>query len=137
MSSPPWYKEGLSFECTRCGHCCSGFSGTVAVDDAEIAALAARLELEQGVFRERYTRVLRDGSISLREKPNLDCVFYSREHGCLVYEDRPQQCRTWPFWRSVVKTRRSWAAEAEHCPGMNRGRLYTIDEIEKSATSTP
>lgn len=140
MSRPPggpWYREGLRFECTRCGHCCTGFPGTVAVNDEEIAALAARVELDEPTFRERYTRVISDGTISLRERPNYDCVFWSREHGCLVYEVRPTQCRTWPFWDSNVESPRSWSRSAEHCPGMNHGRLYTIDEIEQRVDETP
>jgi Fe-S-cluster containining protein len=133
----PWYGAGLRFECTRCGHCCTGFPGTVTVNDEEITALAERVELDEPTFRERYTRVISDGTISLREKPNYDCVFWSREHGCLVYEVRPTQCRTWPFWDSNVASPKSWSRAAEHCPGMNRGRLYTIDEIDERVDETP
>ena len=133
----PWYREGLHFECTRCGNCCSGFPGTVTVDKDEVTALADYVELDEPTFRQRYTRVLSGGAVSLREKPNYDCVFWSRRHGCLVYEARPTQCRTWPFWRGNVASPTSWDREAEHCPGMNRGRLYTLDEIEERAEKTP
>lgn len=133
----PWYRDGLRFECTRCGNCCSGFPGTVTVNDAEIAALAVRCGLDEESFRKTYTRTMSDGSISLREKANYDCVFWSPEHGCLVYADRPTQCRTWPFWGRNVNNRKRWQAEAEHCPGMNHGRLYTIEEIEERAAETP
>ena len=132
-----WYADGLSFTCTRCGNCCTGSTGTVSVDDGEIAGLAARLEVSVDEFREQYTRVMSDGSISLREKPNYDCVFYAHGHGCLVYEDRPTQCRTWPFWRTNVETPARWAEEAHTCPGMNKGRLYTLDEIEERTETTP
>jgi len=132
-----WYGDGLCFECTRCGNCCSGFSGTVAVNDAEISTLARRLEVEEERFRRDYTRVLPDRSISLREKPDYDCVFYDKRHGCMVYEDRPRQCRTWPFWRANVGSPGRWTEEAASCPGMNRGRLYTFDEIESFADTTP
>lgn len=133
----PWYRDGLRFECTRCGNCCSGFPGTVTVDDGEVAALARHVELDEATFRRRHTRIMSDGSVSLREKPNYDCVFWSRAHGCLVYEARPTQCRTWPFWRGNVATSEHWNEEAEHCPGMNHGRLYTLDEIEERADKTP
>jgi len=137
MSADPWYRDGLRFTCTQCGNCCTGFSGTVAVSDAEIAALAARVELDEETFRRRYTRVMSAGFTSLREKPNLDCVFWARGRGCLVYEDRPTQCRTWPFWRGNVRTPESWAEAEQTCPGMNRGRLYRLDEIEEQAAQTP
>ena len=133
----PWYQGGLRFECTQCGNCCSGFSGTVTVNDAEITALAARLEMDDAAFRQQCTRVMSGGTVSLREKPNYDCIFWAREHGCLVYEDRPTQCRTWPFWRTNVASRRRWEEEGQHCPGMNRGRLYTLEEIEVRTAKTP
>jgi len=139
MSKPGavWYKDGLRFECTMCGNCCSGSPGTVTVNDAEIAALARRLELAEDVVLERYTRHMPNGSISLREKPDYDCVFYAGEQGCSVYEDRPSQCRNWPFWRTNVLNRACWDNAAEGCPGMNSGRLYTIEEIEERAGVTP
>jgi Fe-S-cluster containining protein len=129
----PWYRDGLRFACTRCGNCCRG-AGTVRVSDAEIAALARRLELTDAEFRAVYTRRLRGGEVSLRERANRDCVFYeARPPGCRVYEDRPAQCRTWPFWPSVLHSTERWQEEAAGCPGMNRGRLHTAPEIEETA----
>jgi len=133
----PWYRDGLRFECTRCGNCCTGSTGTVTVNDAEIAALAACVELDETAFREQCTRIMSDGSVSLREKPNYDCVFWARDRGCLVYEHRPMQCRTWPFWGANVRDRGGWDEEARHCPGMNKGRLYSLDEIEERSSKTP
>ena len=37
----PWYAEGLKFQCTGCGDCCTGAPGYVWVNQAEIDALAA------------------------------------------------------------------------------------------------
>src|ERR1043165_1278854 len=97
---------GLRFSCTMCGNCCSGPEGYVLVTDAEIAALARRLGLPEAAFLERYTHKTREGR-SLKEKRTehgLDCIFLDREKVpgkavCGVYEDRPTQCRTWPFWK--------------------------------------
>lgn len=104
------------------------------VSDAEIAALARRLELEDAEFRVLYTRELRDGGIALRERGNRDCVFYDRDaSGCGVYSDRPRQCRSWPFWDAVVHSPERWAEEARECPGMNRGPLHSAETISGSA----
>ena len=70
---------------------------------------------------------------TLIDKPNHDCVFFQRGVGCTVYEDRPQQCRTWPFWRSVVADKEDWDDAARTCPGMDRGRHHAADEISASA----
>ena len=113
------------------------FPGTVTVNDAEIAALARRLDVTEEEFREGYTRHMPNGTVSLREKANYDCVFWAGEEGCMVYADRPSQCRNWPFWRKNVDSERSWDAAAETCPGMNHGRLYRLEEIQERAAETP
>jgi len=134
LSAQPWYREGLRFECTRCGNCCGGGPGTIRVSDAEIAALADRLGLPESEFRSRYTRRLRSHDVSLVEKDNYDCVFFERDRGCSVYEDRPKQCRTWPFWSSVVLSHETWDDEAEECPGMNSGPLHDPAEVERASS---
>ena len=40
MPKTPWFKDGLRFECTQCGDCCTGSPGYVWVNDEEISALA-------------------------------------------------------------------------------------------------
>lgn len=130
----PWYRDGLRFECTRCGHCCTA-PGAVRVTDDEIEALARRLELSPAEFREAHTRRLRGGEVSLREKSSGECVFYDRRAGCTVYAARPRQCRSWPFWRAVVHSRERWEEESRHCPGMGRGPLHPADAVRRSAAS--
>jgi len=133
MSEEPWHHGGLRFTCKQCGNCCTGGPGTVRVNDAEIAALARRLGVDEPTFRAAYTRTLRRGDVSLVEKRNYDCVFYRRGVGCTVYEDRPRQCRTWPFWSSVVHSREAWDEAAASCLGMNAGELHDFDEIADHA----
>jgi len=133
VSSAPWYRDGLRFACTRCGHCCGGSAGTVRVGDAEIAALARRSQLGDAEFRAAYTRSLRRGDVSLRERRDGTCIFYDAQRGCTVYEDRPRQCRTWPFWGSVVHSRERWDEQARGCPGMGRGALHTAERIAETA----
>jgi len=98
----------------------------VWVGRAEIEALARFLGLSVDDFGKRYLRKvgLRH---SLIEKPNGDCVFYDR--GCTVYPARPAQCRSFPFWGENLKSRKAWDDVAAECPGMNRGKLYTLEKI--------
>jgi Fe-S-cluster containining protein len=133
MGDDLWYKEGLRFECLRCGGCCSGFSGTVRITDDEISALARRLDLPEAEFRNNYTRPMGRGVISLIEKENQDCIVFKKEEGCTVYNDRPRQCRTWPFWRSNVYSPERWKRGAERCPGMDRGGIHSADLIRETS----
>src|SRR5437773_2864153 len=88
----PWYKDGLRFSCTQCGHCCTGAPGFVWVNDEEIQAIATFLEepIEQVIAA--HTRAEYRGR-SLRERNNGDCVFYDKTAGCTIYAARPGQCR--------------------------------------------
>jgi Fe-S-cluster containining protein len=124
-----WYREGLRFSCTRCGTCCSSGPGTVRVTDAEIQAIAAQLELTVAQFRGLYTRDVGDNDLSLREKLDYDCIFWDATNGCTVYEVRPRQCRTWPFWHANISSSSHWSAAARDCPGMNQGPTFSSDYI--------
>jgi Fe-S-cluster containining protein len=128
--SEPWYKEGLRFTCTRCGHCCTGEPGHVWVDDDDLAAIADHLGESLELVRALYTRWATRGR-SLREKPNGDCVFYDRKQGCIVYAVRPPQCRTWPFWESNVRAPEAWQRACEVCPGSGQGELIPAEEISR------
>jgi len=126
----PWYKDGLRFSCTRCGDCCTGEPGSVWVNDEELAAIAAMRGQPIEEFKAMYTRLGPRG-VTLREKPNGDCVFYEREVGCTIYAIRPRQCRTWPFWDSNLKTSAAWERTKTVCPGSGRGELISAEEITR------
>lgn len=129
-----WYARGLRFECQRCGACCRGEPGYVWVRGNEIRAIARFLRLPVGDFARRYVREAL-GAYSLVELPNGDCVFWSPE-GCRIYPVRPTQCRTFPFWQEYVQSPRGWRRAARRCPGVNRGRLYTAEEVAHLAEVT-
>lgn len=129
----PWYARGLSFECTQCGDCCSGpGEGYVWVTPREILALAAAIGMSDQLdeFERKFTRQVGELT-SLVEYSDGDCIFLDpKSRGCSVYEARPAQCRTWPFWKSNVKSSRTWSQTAKNCPGCNQGRLYNLAEIQ-------
>ena len=127
----PWYKDGLQFSCSGCGDCCTGSPGYVWVNQDEIDAMAARVELTREQFEDDYTRKI-GARRSLKEFSNGDCVFFDHDtRKCEVYEDRPRQCKTWPFWGSNLKSPEAWAETCEDCPGSGQGKLYQLDEIEE------
>ncbi len=137
MKNPTkWYAGGLCFECTRCGKCCSGpDEGFVWVTETEIRTLAERLALSLDEFGRKYLRMV-DGRYCLIEKPDHDCVFLDRQKGCTVYEDRPTQCRTFPFWEEHVATKRAWRDLAQECPGVGKGERFGQREIDQRVDET-
>ena len=129
MNESPWYREGLRFGCTRSGNCCRG-EGYVWVDEREVAVLARHLNMDVDTFEKVYTRKVGKGR-SLRDQANEDCIFYAQGTGCQVYEARPTQCQTWPFWRNNIETEQSWDETKARCPGAGSGALYSAEEILK------
>ncbi len=141
-----WYRDGLKFECTQCGNCCTGPEGVVWVTDEEAAAIAAYLDMPFNEFIENHTRLVGIRR-SLNEVPTSfgnDCEFLDRKKlpgkaVCGVYLARPSQCRTWPFWPENLTSRRAWEAVKRRtpCPGMNEGRLYPIEHIRIQRNASP
>lgn len=122
-AAEPWYGEGLRFECRPdCAACCVNHGTHTYVylegDDAE--RLAQHLKLDRELFHSRYTKH-EDGNTLLRmEDP--DCIFLEGKR-CGVYEARPTQCRTFPFWPENMKSPERWSALRSFCPGIDQGPL--------------
>lgn len=133
--SEPWYRDGLPFTCTRCGACCTGAPGYVWVDIEEVDRLAIHLKMTFDDFARKYLRIVGE-RLSLLEETNGDCVLWSPSVGCTVYESRPTQCRTWPFWPENLETPEEWKATQEACPGARSGRWHDLVEIQKLSNQT-
>ena len=132
MTDQPWYHAGLRFECTQCGDCCTGAPGYVWVNNEEIAAIAALVMPEDPEkFEELYVRKVGVRK-SLKEFPNGDCVFFDTDkRKCTVYNARPRQCKTWPFWDSNLRNADTWKQTCEACPGSGKGKLFQLGQIEE------
>jgi Fe-S-cluster containining protein len=141
-----WYAEGLRFECTQCGNCCTGPPGTVWFTRAEGREIAASLGLDPEAFDEQYAHKV-GGRWSLRERrtpAGHDCVFLERAPEtdtarCSIYEVRPAQCRTWPFWPENLTSKQAWdtAKRRTPCPGMDSGPLIPADKVRVLRDGTP
>lgn len=133
----PWWSEGLRFTCQGCGRCCRGEPGAIWFSPEEEGRLVTALGMDPASFRRRYvTRIW--GAPSLRERPGGDCVLLDPDTGrCGVYAVRPLQCRTYPFWPSVVVSPESWRDHARRCPGMDQGRLWPGVVIARILTRFP
>lgn len=128
----PFYIEGLQFECQRCSRCCRHEPGYVYLSRNDLLGLSNHLKMSEEDFIRNYCRrAARAGgfSLSLIEKDNFDCIFW--ESGiCIVYDARPFQCRSYPFWDNYLASKHAWKGLSESCPGVNQGRLHTFEMIE-------
>jgi len=132
VSEKPWYHAGLKFTCSQCGDCCSGAPGYVWVNQDEIDGMGKILGLTSDEFERKFVRKVGIRR-SLTEYPDGDCILLDPQtRKCTVYESRPRQCRTWPFWDSNLKTEADWQRTCEVCPGSGQGKLHSIEKIEAS-----
>jgi uncharacterized protein len=130
---PPFFASGLRFSCARCSSCCRGEPGFVFLSKDDLRRLLRRTNLDFKTFYRDYCRLVDAGAgmaLSLRENAVFDCVFWSKA-GCTVYQDRPVQCSTYPFWSSIMDSKASWKAESRSCPGIGAGELWTREQIER------
>ena len=118
-------KEGYPFTfdssaCKSCGgKCCIGERGFIWVSPFEKRNLAEHLMLSLEEFTKKYVDRLgqRESFKEVQiDKNNYACIFFDTEkRQCSIYEYRPFQCRTFPFW-SYYKEKPT--VVAKECPGI-------------------
>lgn len=136
--SLPFYSRGLQFECTRCGHCCTGFSGFVWLSETDIENISKFLGSDKVGFLKDYAKKVKfygETRYSLIEKENYDCAFWDKL--CIIYPVRPYQCKSYPYWKKYLVSEREWNKIQEFCSGVNGGRMYPKAEIEGFLKSVP
>jgi uncharacterized protein len=126
--SPAWLqtRSSMPFDCTACGKCCKTV-GSVYLSPDDVAEAARVLEVTVLHFISNYashTISSTDDSAStdtqqwirLEERTDAHgspaCVFLDLDTNfCQIYQARPMQCRTYPFWPHLVATPEAWNAE--------------------------
>ena len=113
-----------------------GGPGYVWISDEEIRRLALHLNLTPEETVEQHCRKI-NGKFSLKETRSVsgsfDCTFLkeikpprSSRNGntivqakrvCGIYQVRPLQCRTWPFWPENLESKADWEIETRKMSG--------------------
>ena len=117
-----WWMEGLKFGCTACGKCCQN-EGEVWMDSDEFADLTTYLQKSPLSVLDQYSERIMNGWVKMKSQGSDDsaldatksnrCIFLG-ENGkeCSIYEARPIQCRTYPFWPRLLDSPKSWEDES-------------------------
>ncbi|PWU20105.1 MAG: zinc/iron-chelating domain-containing protein [Bdellovibrio sp.] len=128
-----WWGQGVRFACQGSGQCClsRGSYGYVFLSLEDRRNLAQFLGLRTTAFTRKYCDQLHGLYHLKEEKSRLECIFLSGAR-CTVYEARPTQCRTWPFWPEVMGAK-SWNREvANFCPGVGKGKVIPPSQIKQA-----
>ncbi|MDR0683823.1 MAG: YkgJ family cysteine cluster protein [Spirochaetaceae bacterium] len=127
----PFYRNGLRFSCRRCSFCCRTGPGFVFLSGDDLAGISKELDMPHDEFIQVYCRWIDwddDARLSLKEKTSLDCIFW--QDGCSIYDARPVQCRTYPFWEAMLDSEETWLSATEECPGAGSGDVVSGEYIE-------
>lgn len=90
--------------------------------------MAQVLGMTTSAFTKKFCEK-QDGIYHLIDGKDGNCQFLENKK-CGVYEGRPTQCRTWPFWPEVMDAK-TWKKEVTaFCPGIGKGRTWSADEIQ-------
>jgi hypothetical protein len=124
---PRLHDEAFSkIDCLECARCCKNHSPRFKQPD--IKRLAKALRIKEGELVERYLKMDMDGDYVARTSP---CPFLATDNTCNVYDDRPGDCRRYPYTDEDVLLKRVQLTlkNATICPA-----TYTVlEELLKIA----
>lgn len=79
-------------DCLKCAQCCKNYSPRFKTPD--IKRISKHLKMRESQFIDTYLRVDEDGDFVVKSSP---CPFLGNDNYCSIYEDRPSDCRRFPY----------------------------------------
>ena len=100
---PELHEEAFSkIDCLQCANCCKNHSPRFKQPD--IIRIAKRLRIKEGELAERYLKLDEDNDFVTKTAP---CPFLAADNTCNIYEDRPSDCRRYPYTDEDVLLKRA------------------------------
>ena len=85
-------KAFAKIDCLQCANCCKNYSPRFKTTD--VKRIAKLLQMKESVFIATYLTVDDEGDFVVKTKP---CPFLGNDNFCSIYEDRPSDCRRFPY----------------------------------------
>lgn len=99
---PDLHEEAFSkIDCLECANCCKNYSPRFKQPD--IKRIARVLKLKEGELVDRYLKLDSDGDYVVKQSP---CPFLAEDNTCNIYDDRPSDCRRYPYTDEDVLLKR-------------------------------
>lgn len=90
-------------DCTKCGNCCAKICPSITGND--INRLSKRLNIPAEEVQKQYTEFdEEEGELFFKDIP---CSFL-KDKKCTIYDDRPEDCRSFPHIHKEHFTSRLW-----------------------------
>ena len=94
-------KAFQDIDCLKCANCCKRFSPRFKGPD--IKRISKVMGMKEGDFIGKYLRQDEDGDYVANTLP---CPFLEKDNKCRIYEDRPSDCRRFPYTDEDVLLKR-------------------------------
>lgn len=99
---PALHEETFSkIDCLSCANCCKNYSPRFKQPD--IKRIAKRLRMKEGELVDKYLRLDEESDYVVKTSP---CPFLAPDNTCDIYEDRPGDCRRYPYTDEDVLLKR-------------------------------
>ena len=108
------HEEAFSkVDCLQCANCCKNYSPRFKTTD--IKRIARHLKMKESVFIESFLKVDEDGDFVANTKP---CPFLGDDNYCSIYDQRPSDCRRFPYTDEdvIVKRQSLTLKNSTFCP---------------------
>src|SRR5450755_3669071 len=100
-------------DCLQCAHCCKRYSPRFKQPD--IKRISKVLQLKESDFIAKYLRIDEEGDYVTHSVP---CPFLGNDNHCSIYEDRPSDCKRFPYTDEdvILKRPRLTLKNSSFCP---------------------
>lgn len=101
-SLPGLHDEAFEkIDCLECANCCKNYSPRFKNPD--IKRIAKVLGMKEGELVAQYLTLDKDNDYVLQQSP---CPFLAEDNTCNIYDDRPSDCRRYPYTDEDVLIKR-------------------------------
>ncbi|HTN18678.1 MAG TPA: YkgJ family cysteine cluster protein [Chitinophagaceae bacterium] len=116
-----------TIDCLACGNCCKNYSPRFKQPD--IKRIAKVLRMKEGDFTQQYLRLDEENDYVVKQSP---CPFLGADNYCSIYEDRPSDCRRYPYTDEDVLLKRVplTLKNATSCPAVFTVLTALMKEVQ-------
>jgi Fe-S-cluster containining protein len=120
---PKLHNEAFSkIDCLACAACCKNYSPRFKTTD--IKRISKHLKMRQSVFIDTYLNLDADGDYVVKSTP---CPFLGSDNFCSIYEDRPSDCKRFPYTDEdvIIKRPNLTLVNSTFCPAV----FYVLEKL--------
>ena len=111
---PALHEEAsVKIDCLQCANCCKNYSPRFKTPD--VKRISKHLRMRESEFIDKYLIVDEDGDFVVNTRP---CPFLGSDNFCSIYEERPSDCRRFPYTDEdvIIKRKELTLKNSTFCP---------------------